>query len=127
MGKSLEVFRLAAVGVFCILFCIGPAFGAIDIPEKLKDIPLYKGSKVLHAMDMDATAMLTATVDAKSDAIADFYKNTMKAKGWKVAFQAEQENVKIMHFQKDKQVFQITIQNEKEGGATTYNLVITAQ
>ncbi len=127
MGKSLRILRLAAVCVFCVLFGIGPALGAIDIPEKLKDIPLYQGSRVQHAMDMDTSAMLTATVDANSDAIADFYKNTMKAKGWKVAFQAEQENVKIIHFQKDKQVFQITIQNEKEGGATTYNMVITAQ
>jgi hypothetical protein len=127
MGKSFGILRLAAVCVFCVLFGIGSALGAIDIPEKFKDIPLYKGSKVQHAMDMDTNAMLTATVDAKSDAIVDFYKNTMKAKGWKVAFQAEQENVKMIHFQKDKQIFQITIQNEKEGGPTTYNMVITAQ
>ena len=127
MGKSWGVFRLAAVSMFCVLFSIGPALGAIDVPEKLKGIPLYAGSRVQHAMDMDSSAMLTATVDAKGDAIADFYKNTMKEQGWKVAFQAEQENVKIIHFQKAKQMFQLTIQNEKEGGPTTYNLVISNQ
>jgi len=111
--------------MFCILFGIGPALGAIDVPEKLKGIPLYAGSNIQHAMDMDSTAMLTATVDAKSDAVADFYKNTMKAQGWKVALQAEQEHVKIIHFQKAEQIFQLTIQNEKEGGVTTYNLVIS--
>jgi hypothetical protein len=127
MGKSLGILRSAAAFVFCILFGIGTAFGAIDIPEKLKDIPLYKGSKVEHAMNMDTAAMVTATVDAKTEEIADFYMNTMKAKGWKVAFQAEQEKVKMIHFQKDKQIFQITIQKEKEGAPTTYNLVISAQ
>lgn len=127
MGKSLGILRLAAVCVFCILFGIGAALAGIDTPEKLKDIPLFQGSKVQHAMNMDTTAMLTATVDAKSDAIADFYKNSMKSKGWKIAFQAEQENVKMIHFQKDSQVFQITIQNEKEGDATTYSLMITSQ
>ncbi len=127
MKKGWGIFRLAAVCMVCVLFGIGPAFGTIDIPEKLKEIPLYEGSKVQHAMEMENNAMLTATVNAKSDVIADFYKNTMKGRGWKVAFQAEQENVKVIHFQKDKRVFQVTVQNEKEGGATTYNLVISSQ
>ena len=127
MGKRWVVFRLAAVCMFCVLFGIGTAFGAIDIPEKLKDIPLYKGSKVQQAMDMDTSAMLSATVNAKSDAVADFYKSTMKGQGWKIAFQAEQDKMKIIHFQKDKQFFQLTVQNENEGGETTYNLVISNQ
>ena len=54
-------------------------------------------------------------------------KNTMTAKGWKTAFQAEQEEVKVIHFQKDKQVFQVTIQLEKEEDTTTYNLMMTSQ
>jgi len=127
MQKSLGIFRVAAVFVLAVLFGAGASLGAIDIPEKLKDIPLYQGSKVQHAMDMGNSAMLTVKVDAKSDAVADYYKSIMKAKGWNVAFQAEQENAKMIHFQKDKQILQVTIHTEKDGNSTIYNLVISTQ
>ncbi|MFZ2446516.1 MAG: hypothetical protein WAW37_09165 [Syntrophobacteraceae bacterium] len=113
--------------MICILFGVGPAFGAIDIPAKLKDIPLYKGSKIQHAMDMETNAMVTATVKEKPETVADFYKNTMKGKGWKVVFQAQQETTQMIHFQKDKQLLHITVQGGEGEEATTYNLVISSQ
>ena len=125
MRRSVGTIGMAAACVFFVF--LGASVAAIDIPEKFKDIPLYQGSKVLHAMDMDTSAMLSATVDAKSEAVIDFYKNLMKGKGWKVAFQAEQEKARYIHFQKDNQIFQVTVQNEKEGGPTTYSLVITTK
>ena len=78
-------------------------------------------------MDMPNHAMLIAAVKARGSAIADFYKNAMTAKGWKVAFQAEQEDVKIVHFQKDKLIFQVTIQLEKGGEAKSYNLLMISE
>jgi hypothetical protein len=122
-------WRISSSAIFCtffILFCAGAAF-SVDIPERLKDIPLYQGSAVQHAMDMPNHAMLIATVKARGNAIADFYKNAMTAKGWKVAFQAEQEDVKIVHFQKDKLIFQVTIQLEKGGEAKSYNLLMISE
>jgi hypothetical protein len=59
-------------------------------------------SEVQQAMDMENHAMLSATVKAKIDAIADFYKSAIPGKGWKAAFQTEQEDMKIIQFQKDK-------------------------
>jgi hypothetical protein len=51
----------------------------------------------------------------------------MKGSGWKLVFQMDQDNAKILHFQKGKQVLQVTIQVEEKNEVTTYNLVITSQ
>jgi len=120
---------ICALTVLCSVFVLlgaGTAF-AVDVPEKLKDIPLYQGSTVQQALDMQNNVMLVAAVKAKGSDIADFYKKTMTAKGWKVAFQAEQNDVKIVHFQKDKLVFQVTIQLENGGEAKTYHLMMITQ
>ena len=124
MGKGWQSSASAAVCLFCILFGAGLALGVIDIPDKLKDIPLYQGSKVQQAIDMENYAMIAASVKAKPDAIADFYKNIMVEKGWKLAFQSEQEDTKIIHFQKDKQVFQLTVSIDKKAEETTYTLML---
>ena len=127
MGKRWRSSVSAAVCLVCILFGAGLALGAVDIPDKLKDIPLYQGSKVQQAINMDNHAMIIATVKAKADAIADFYKNLMAGKGWKLAFQSDQEDAKILHFQKDKQVFQLTVSSEKKSEEITYTLMVTSQ
>ena len=87
MGKRWRNSASAAVCLFCILFGASLALGTVDIPDKLKDIPLYQGSKVKQAINMENNAMIMATVEAKADAVADFYKNIMAGKGWKLAFQ----------------------------------------
>jgi hypothetical protein len=127
MGKKWRSSASAAVCLFCILFGAGLAFGAIDIPDKLKDIPLYQGSKVQQAINMENHAMIVASVKAKADAIADFYKNVMVEKGWKLVFQSEQEDTKVIHFQKEKQVFQLTVTGEKKAEETTYTLMLASQ
>jgi hypothetical protein len=127
MDKRTGFFLLSVAVVACVLYALGPAFGAIDVPAKFKDIPLYDGSKIIQAMDMDNNAMLSATVKASADAVSEFYKNAMKGSGWKLVFQMDQDNAKILHFQKGKQVLQVTIQVEEKNEVTTYNLVITSQ
>jgi hypothetical protein len=127
MKKRWRKSASAAVCLFCILFGASLALGAVDIPDKLKDIPLYQGSKVKQAINMENNAMIMATVEAKADAIADFYKNIMAGKGWKLAFQSDQEDAKILHFQKDKQAFQLTVSSEKESKETTYTLTLISQ
>jgi L-lactate utilization protein LutC len=148
MGKGWQSSASAAVCLFCILFGAGLALGVIDIPDKLKDIPLYQGSKVQQAIDMENYAMIVASVKAKVDAIADFYKNMMVEKGWKFVSQSEQkytedtkvsrfqngkqvfqsqsehEDTKVVHFQKDKQVFQLTVSIDKKAEETTYTLML---
>ena len=127
MNKKMRFLVLSVSVMTCFLYCLGTVYGAVEVPAKFKDIPLYEGSKVVHAMDMEKNAMLSATVKAGAEAVSDFYKNAMKASGWKLAFQMEQESTKVLHFQKDKLVFQVTIQAEENNPLTTYNLVITSQ
>ncbi len=126
MEKRWRILALAVACTLCILFDGCRAF-AVEVPEKLRDMPLYQGSTVRQAIDMTNHAMLVATVKAGGDAIADFYKKAMAAKGWKLAFQAEQEDIKLINFQKDKMVFQVTIQLEKGAEETTYNLLWTSR
>ena len=64
MDRRMRVLVLSVAVVVCVLYALGPAFGAIDVPAKLKDIPLYEGSRIVHAMDMENNAMLSATVKA---------------------------------------------------------------
>ena len=127
MDRRMRVLVLSVAVVVCVLYALGPAFGAIDVPAKFKDIPLYEGSRIVHAMDMESNAMLSATVKASADAVAGFYKNAMKERGWKLAFQMEQDKAKILNFQKDKQTLQVVIQVGEKDELTTYNLVIASQ
>ena len=124
MDKRTRVFLLSVAVVACVLYTLGPAFGAIEVPAKFKDIPLYDGSKIVQAMDMENNAMLSATVKASADAVSEFYKNAMKGSGWKLAFQMDQDNAKILHFQKGNLFLQVTIQSDEKEALTTYNLVI---
>jgi hypothetical protein len=127
MDKRMRVFVLSVAVIACVLYALGPAFGVIDIPAKFKDIPLYDGSKIVHAMDMENNAMLSATVKASADAVSEFYKNAMEGSGWKLALQMDQDKAKILHFQKGKQTLQVIIQVDEKDALTTYNLVIASQ
>lgn len=117
----------AAVCAVCIIFGLSCTVAAIDVPAKLIDIPLYQGSKVEQAMDMQNHSMVTLKVNAKPEDIAVFYKSAMEGKGWKTLFQAEQEGVRVINFQKDNQMLQLSIHTEKKEDATTVNLVLTSQ
>jgi hypothetical protein len=127
MDKRMRIFVLSVAVAACVLYALEPAFGAIDVPAKFKDIPLYDGSKIVHAMDMENNAMLSVTVKASADAVAEFYKNAMKGRGWKLAFQMDQDQAKVLHFQKGNQILQVTIQAGEKNELTTYNLVIATQ
>jgi len=127
MDKRTRVFVLSVAVVACVLYALGSAFGVIDIPAKFKDIPLYDGSKIVHAMDMENNAMVSATVKASAEAVSGFYKNAMEGSGWKLAFQMDQDKAKILHFQKGKQTLQVVIQVDEKDALTTYNLVIASQ
>jgi hypothetical protein len=127
MDCRMRILVLSVAVAACLLYALGPALGTIDVPAKFKDIPLYDGSRIVHAMDMENNAMISATVKASADAVAEFYKNAMKRSGWKLAFQMEQDKAKILHFQKDKQTLQVVIQVGEKDELTTYNLVIASQ
>ena len=123
-SRGIGVVLLQAL-YLCVGF--GLAFGAMEIPTKLKEAPIYSGSKIVQVMDMDNNSMAMLTVKADREALLDFYKQSMKAKGWKVAFQAEQEDNAMVHFTKDNQTIQLTVQNGDEEGMLQYHLLAVGQ
>jgi hypothetical protein len=125
MRKRIEIYALLALGALCILFGGSKAFG-IEVPEKLKGIPLFKGSTIEQSMDMGKGSMLNATVDADGEAVSEFYKKEMSAKGWKTAFSMDQGDSKVINFQKDDMVFQVSVQTEKDKHKTNYQLFMTS-
>lgn len=126
MKKASRILALAVMGAFCVLLTAGIAFG-IQIPEKLKGIPLYQGSTVQQTMDMTNQTMLIAVVEAKSEDVAAFYRKTMNEKGWKTAFQMAAKSAETMQFTKDKQILQITVQQDKGASTTTYTMALSSE
>ncbi|MCE5334164.1 MAG: hypothetical protein LLG06_06200 [Desulfobacteraceae bacterium] len=117
---------LVAVLLLLTVFAVTSAFAAVDLPDKLKDMPLYPNSKVQQSMDMGDGVMATAVVKgAKLDAVADFFKTKIKEKGWKVTFQAQEEEAQMLQFQKDGQMIHIQVQAEEDG--VTYNMVLQSK
>ncbi len=127
MATKSTWLKAALLLVFCFYIGAGAAFAAMEIPEKLKEAPLYSGSKIVQVMDMENNAMAMMTVKADRDELLGFYKKSMKDKGWKVTFQAEQEDSAVIHFTKESQVIQVTVQKGDEEGMLQYQLVAMSQ
>jgi len=121
-GRFLTLFAVLAIFAFTV---VGAALGAVTVPEKFKDVPLFTDSKVEQAMDMGTAAMITATAKAKAEAVIEFYSSAMKSKGWKVIFQLQNEDAQMMHFQKDSDVLHLSVQAADQGDGVTYTLVLS--
>ncbi|MEN6438308.1 MAG: hypothetical protein ABFD97_06980 [Syntrophobacter sp.] len=120
--RFLALFAVWAIFAFT---SIGAVQGAVAVPEKFKDVPLFADSKVEQAMDMGTAAMITATAKAKAEAVIEFYASAMKGKGWKVIFQLQNEDAQMMHFQKDSDVLHLNVQAADQGEGVTYTLVLS--
>ena len=122
--KIVGFLFVAVLGVFVM---VGAAMAGMDIPDKLKDVPLYSGTKIVQVMDMDKHAVAVLTVKADRDALVDFYKQSMKTAGWKLAFQAEQEDGAVLHFTKEDHSLQVSVQKGDEDGTINYQLAAISQ
>lgn len=126
MGRKNCISGMMLQAVLLVLIA-GVAVAAVDLPEKLKGVPLFPGSKVLQAMDMQGGSMATVQVQAARDDVVAFYKKHLSSDGWKIIFQAEQEDASIVHFQKEKEMIHLSIQSKGQGDSTTYTLVSSQQ
>ena len=90
-------------------------WAAVQLPDQFKDIPVFSGSKIVQAMEMENTSTATFSVKAERDAVLDFYRQNMKSKGWKVVFQAEQEDSAMISFSSGKQALQLNVHKEDDG------------
>jgi hypothetical protein len=126
----MEAKRRIAFGlsqVISLLVGFQLAFGAMELPEKLKQVPLYPGSKIQQIMDMgpQSTAILSARADR--DALLDFYKQNLKSKGWKIVAQFDQEDGAGITFSKDRQLIQIAVKKGNEEGMLQYQLIFIGE
>lgn len=110
--------------IVLLLMAVSVALAAMDLPEKLRDVPLYPDSKIEQTMDMESHVMATMKVHTRQEAILDFYKKTLEARGWKVVFQAQQEDSSMIHFQNDKKMLQLVVQSDNQEGTITYSLIM---
>ncbi|HOI94040.1 MAG TPA: hypothetical protein PK250_04970 [Syntrophobacter fumaroxidans] len=122
MGGKRGVYLIAG-SMALILFLAAGAMAAMTLPDQLKDVPLYPGSKIEQVMDVHGHSMATLKVQADRDAVFEFYKKNVAAGGWKIVFQMQQEDAAVIHFQKDKLMLQVTIQGKEDDGSVTYTMV----
>ena len=113
--------------VICLLVGFELAFGAMELPEKLKEAPLYPGSKIQQIMDMGVQSMAILSVKADRDVLLDFYKQNLKSKGWKIAAQFEQEDGAGITFSKDRQLIQVAVGKGEEEGILQYQLIFIGE
>lgn len=115
-------FACMAACAICLFLCAGLAC-AIDLPDRLKDMPVFPGSKVQQSMNMETGAMATLKVKSQISEVADFYRDNLKSKGWKVIFEAEQENSQVIQFQKDKRTLALSVGADE--GDVVYNFIMS--
>lgn len=120
--KTQRNALLTLLQIFFILTFLVPAFGAMDLPEKLTPAGLYQGAKIIQVMDSGTTSMAMIEVKASRDDVLEFYKNKLKGQGWKVAMQVEQEDSAVIHFTKDKMAIQINA-SQSEDGVLQYQMI----
>jgi hypothetical protein len=110
------------VKFFLLLLVTAPPLAAMELPNKLALVPVYSGAKIVQVMDMGNSAMAMLEVNADNQALMKFYKQEMQGKGWKTAFQAEQEDSAVIHFTKGSETIQIST-DKGEKGLTAYQMV----
>jgi hypothetical protein len=121
-----KICKMMLVQICFLCLCFAQSFGAMELPSKLSKVPVYSGSKIIQIMDMGTNSMAALEVKADHDALMKFYKKEMQEKGWKTAFQVEQEDNAVIHFTKDNQTIQISA-NKGEEGVTLYQMVFVGQ
>lgn len=119
--KASTVLSPIRAAIFLMFFALAPALFAMELPSKLAQVPVYSGAKIVQVMDMGNSAMAMLEVKADNQALMKFYKKEMEGKGWKTAFQAEQEDNAVIHFTKDNQTIQVSA--GKDGDKTSYQMV----
>jgi hypothetical protein len=103
------------------------ALGEVEAPEAIKKVaPIYKGAKVIQAMQFEEGAQAILEVQATQKEIITFYKDTMQQKGWKVVMQMDIENNSMLNLAKDNKTLVINASAE-EAGKTMVQLILKTE
>ena len=126
MKRKRVISPFIMICAVAIFWGAGIAF-AVDLPDAFNEIPLYPDSKVENVMDMPGHTMATLAVQgAKPDAIADFYTDALKQKGWKADFRVQVKHVLRLQFQKEGTMLNINLEPKLEPNmdTTTCNMIL---
>ena len=124
--KANRIFTMALIHIALLSFWVTTGFASMELPDKLAQIPVFSGSKIIQVMDMGDNSMAALEVKADRDALIKFYKDEMQGKGWKKVFQADQEDTAVLHFMKDNKTIQISA-NKEEEGKLSYQIISFGQ
>lgn len=121
----------AKVCVLIIVFVSGifssMALGQVEAPEEIKKVaPIYKGAKVIQAMQFQGGAQAVLEVQATPKEVITFYEDTMQQKGWKVVMQMDTENGSMLNLAKDNASLVINASAE-EAAKTMVQLLLKTE
>ncbi len=121
----------AKVCALLIVFVIGifpsMALGEVEAPEAITKVaPIYKGAKVIQAMQFQEGAQAILEVQATPKEVITFYKDTMQQKGWKVVMQMDMEDNSTLNLAKDNTNLLINASAE-EAGKTMVQLLLKTE
>lgn len=114
-------FAVSALAL-AVLLIAHTAAAQVEIPQGLKDIPLYEAAKPVMAFADQGAETIAVEVKAKPADVAAFYKKHLLDKGFKLIMEMNQEDASLVAFKKDGMVVSITI-GEDGAGKTLYNIV----
>ena len=119
MNRKRAVPSFIVICAVSIFLGAGVAF-AVDLPDAFKGIPLFPDSKVENVMDMPGHTMATMAMQgAKPDAVADFYTEALKEKGWKADFRVLVKHTLRLQFQKEGKMLNINLEPKVEPAMDT--------
>lgn len=103
----------------------GPVWAGAETPEKLRGIPIFEGSKVIQVIDGPKQWSAVMEVTANRDTVAEFYKKSLEADGWRTVSQSQYATGGVLQLEKGADVIQIALVNRKKDDKVVllYNLV----
>jgi len=93
----------------------------VSLPDTMKDIPLFEGSKIVSSMSQEEAQVVTVDAAGEPKKVKEFYKNTLPKAGWKIEMEMENNDMSLIAFSKDEWKLMITA-NKTGDARVAYSL-----
>lgn len=84
-----------------------------------------KDAKVVKEVALGPMKQIDVEVSGGTEAVINFYKQTMAGKGWQIGVSAVQENRGILQLKKNRSL--LTLEVTEKGSTSTVNMVMMNQ
>ena len=91
----------------------------VSLPDNFpKDVPVYKGAKVLTSISSkEGMSVTLQTTDAVAK-VAEFYKTQMAAQGWQSEASLDTGHQTMLNYKKEARTAAVIIMADQDGGTT---------